>query len=84
MPSQSPYTPQLRTIPEESGQQISYQEFADTVNRYNSTQNTIEVRPSIQPVPEPRKPQSRAEKITKLVVVFCIVVIAIVVICIVV
>jgi hypothetical protein len=74
-PVQTPYTPQLRTIPEESGRQITYQEFVDTINNYNRTQNTIvEVRPSIQPVPVTSKPQTRAQKIVKLVVILGIIV----------
>jgi hypothetical protein len=71
----TPYTPQLRTIPEESGRQISYQEFVDTINNYNRTQNTIvEVRPSIQPVEPAPKPQTRGQKIVKLVVILGIIV----------
>lgn len=48
-----PYAPQPDTIPEESGRQITYQEFIDTIQQYNSTDTVIEVRPSIQPVDMP-------------------------------
>ncbi len=65
----TPYAPQLRTIPEDSGRQITYQEFIDTIEQYNSTHTAIEVRPSIQPVAPPPKQQTKGEKIAKLVVI---------------
>ena len=70
----TPYAPQLRTIPEDSGRQITYQEFVDTIEQYNSTHTAIEVRPSIQPVAPPPKQQTKGEKIAKLVVILGILV----------
>ncbi len=68
-PLQPPYTPQLRTIPEDSGRQITYQEFVETISNHLATQNTvIEVRPSVQP-PPPKKTQSTGEKIAKVIIV---------------
>lgn len=64
----APYTPQLRTIPEDSGQQITYQEFVDTIQQYNSIHTAIEVRPSIQPVAIPPKQQTKGEKIVKIII----------------
>ncbi len=63
---QTPYTPQLITIPEEQGRQITYQEFVDTVN-----QNTIiQVRPSVQPVAQPENPKDLplGKKIAKVII----------------
>lgn len=75
VPSAPPYTPQLRTIPEESGRQITYQEFIDTINNYNRTQNTIiEVHPSVQTVEPTPKSQTRGKKITKVLVVLGIII----------
>jgi hypothetical protein len=67
-PPTAPYAPQLRTIPEDSGRQITYQEFVDTIHQYNSTHTAIEVRPSIQPVVPPPKQSTKTEKIVKLVI----------------
>jgi len=64
----TPYAPQLRTIPEESGRQITYHEFVDTIQQYNSTHTAIEVRPSIQPVAIPPKQQTKGEKIVKIII----------------
>jgi hypothetical protein len=77
--TQLPYTPQLHTIPEELGQQITYQEFVDTINNYNRTQNTVvEVQSSIQPVSP--KPESKYEKIVKIICVLGVLVAIIVLI----
>ncbi len=80
-PSPTPYTPQLRTIPEESGRQITYQEFVETINNHMATQNTvIEVRPSVQPVAHTPKPQTRGQKIVKTLVILGVLVIVLVLI----
>lgn len=59
-----PYTPQIHSVPEESGRQITYQEFIDTIQQYNTTHTAIEVRPSVQPLP----PQTKIQQIVKLVI----------------
>lgn len=66
-----PYSPQLYTVPEETGQQISYHEFVDIVGRSNSYQQdtTIEVRSATsarqQVTPQPI---STSQKLFKIVV----------------
>ena len=71
VPTAPPYAPSLQRI-EPSSQQISYQEFVDIIQQYNSTQNTIiEVRPSIQPQPQPQiqlKDLPTSHKIAKVVI----------------
>jgi hypothetical protein len=74
----TPYTSFLHTIPEESGRQITYQEFVDTIQQYNT--NTIEVRPAIQPVILPPKPSTKGEKIVKMIICFGIIIAVIIVI----
>jgi hypothetical protein len=78
--TQTPYTPQLRTIPEDTGRQITYQEFVDTVQQHNSTHTTIEVRPSIQPARAPPKQATKGEKIVKMIVMGLIIIAVIVLI----
>lgn len=70
----TPYAPQLRTIPEETGQQITYQEFVNTVQQYNSTHTTIEVRPSIQPPQPLPKKATRGEQIAKIIIIGAIII----------
>jgi hypothetical protein len=79
-PSITPYASDLHTIPEESGRQITYREFIDTIQQYNT--NTVEVRPAIQPVPSPPKPSTKGEKIVKTIICFGILVAVIILICI--
>ena len=64
-----------------SDQQITYQEFVDTIQQYNSN-TTIEVRPSIQPQPLPPNQATKGEKIIKMIVCFGILVAVIILICI--
>lgn len=61
-----PYSPQHTPV-EEVGQQITYQEFIDTVTQSNSYQHTtnIEVRPSIL-VQQQQKPISISQKLLKI------------------
>lgn len=76
-----PYAPQLRTIPEDSGRQITYQEFVDTINNHMATQNTvIEVHQPPQRVANPQRIQTKGEKIAKLVVILGIIVAVVVLI----
>ena len=66
----TPYSSQLRTQVEETGQPITYQEFIDIVAQSNSRQpNTvIEVRPSTQQQqPVTPKPISKSQKLLKIV-----------------
>ena len=82
-----PYSPQ-RTPDEETGQQITYQEFIDTVTQSNSYQHTrnIEVHPSIRIQQQPQqqqqqvvqKPISKFKKCLK--IVLCLVIIIVIVV----
>ena len=83
LPPSIPYSPQ-RTPDEETGQQITYQEFIDTVAQSNSYQHTrnIEVQPSIR-VQQPQqqvvqKPISKFKKCLK--IALCLVIIIVIVI----
>jgi uncharacterized Zn finger protein (UPF0148 family) len=77
----TPYAPQLRTIPEDSGRQITYQEFVDTINNHMATHNTvIEVHQPPQRVANPQRIQTKGEKIAKLVVILGIIVAVVVLI----
>lgn len=78
----SPYTPQLRTIPEDSGRQITYQEFVDTIHQYNTTHTVVEVRPSIQPIPPSPKESTKTEKIIKVIICVAIAIAVVTLICI--
>ena len=62
-----PYSPQ-RTPVEETGQQITYQEFLDIVAQSNSYQQdtVVEVRPSVSRSQE-QKPISNSQKLLKIV-----------------
>lgn len=80
-PSITPYTSHLHTIPEESGRQITYQEFVDTIQQYN-TNTIIEGRPSIQPEPSPPNQSTKGEKIVKMIICFGILITVIIIICI--
>jgi hypothetical protein len=74
---QTPYSSQLSSIPEEQGTQITYQEFAQTVQ-----ENTIiQVRPSIQPVSQPENPKDLplCKKIAKVIIGLSIVAIIVLV-----
>ena len=91
LPPSIPYSPQ-RTPDEETGQQITYQEFIDTVAQSNSYQHTrnIEVQPSIriqqpqQQLPQQpqqqvvQKPISKFKKCLK--IALCLVIIIVIVI----
>ena len=86
-PVTTPYSPQ-RTPVEEIGQQITYQEFIDTVTQSNSYQHTrnIEVHPSIRIQQQPQqqqqqvvqKPISKFKKCLK--IALCLVIIIVIVI----
>jgi hypothetical protein len=84
LPPSIPYSPQ-RTPDEETGQQITYQEFIDTVAQSNSYQHTrnIEVQPSIR-IQQPQqqlvvqKPISKFKKCLK--IALCLVIIIVIVI----
>lgn len=76
----APYTSEVRTSIEESSQ-ITYQEFVDTIQQYNSN-TTIEFCPYIQSQPLHPKQSTKAEKIIKMIVCFGILVAVIVLICI--
>jgi hypothetical protein len=83
LPPSIPYSPQ-RTPVEETGQQITYQEFIDTVTQSNSYQHNtnIEVRSSIR-VQQPQqqvvqKPISKFKKCLK--IALCLVIIIVIVI----
>jgi hypothetical protein len=77
----TPYAPQLRTIPEDSGRQITYQEFVDTINNHMATHNTvIEVHQPPQRVANPQRIQTKGEKIAKLVVILGIIIAVVVLI----
>ena len=77
----APYTSEVRTPLEESGRQITYQEFVDTIQQYNLHTN-IEVRSSVQAEALPPKQATKSEKIIKMIVCFGILIAVIVLICI--
>jgi hypothetical protein len=83
-PVTTPYSPQ-RTLVEETGQQITYQEFLDTVAQSNSYQHTtnIEVHPSIR-VQQPQQQQVVQKPISKfkkcLKIALCLVIIIVIVV----
>jgi hypothetical protein len=80
-----PYSPQ-RTPDEETGQQITYQEFIDTVTQSNSYQHTrnIEVHPSIRIQQQPQQQQVVQKPISKfkkcLKIVLCLVIIIVIIV----
>ena len=84
LPPSIPYSPQRTQVPEEIGQQITYQEFIDTVTQSNSYQHTtnIEVHPSIriqqQQQQVVQKPISKFKKLLK--IALCLVIIIVIVI----
>ena len=89
LPPSIPYSPQRTQVPEETGQQITYQEFLDTVAQSNSYQHTrnIEVHPPIR-VQQPQQPQQQQQVVQKpiskfkkcLKIVLCLVIIIVIVI----
>ena len=84
LPPSIPYSPQRTQVPEETGQQITYQEFIDTVTQSNSYQYTrnIEVRPPIRVQQQQQqvvqKPISKFKKLLK--IALCLVIIIVIVI----
>lgn len=77
----SPYTSEVRITLEESSRQITYQEFVNTIQQYNSYRN-IEIHSSVQPQPLSSNQSTKGEKIIKIIVCFGILVAVIVLICI--
>ena len=65
-----PYSPQRTSPVEETGQQITYQEFLDIVAQSSSYQRdtVIEVRPTVvQQQQQQQKPISKSQKLLKIV-----------------
>ncbi len=62
-----PYTPQLRTIPEETGRQITYQEFCDIVHQSNQQQQqTVVIQVNSTTRVSTNNNQDRASKFLKI------------------
>jgi len=72
VPVQMPYTPSLHTIQEETGHQISYQEFVNNVHNNIRVENTY----------INRQPSNQSKKITKFIIICGIIIAVIILICI--
>jgi|LakMenEpi03Aug12_release.lakeMendotaPanAssembly.Ray.scaffolds.fasta_scaffold514640_2 hypothetical protein len=69
----TPYTPQLRTIPEENGRQITYQEFCEIVHQNNQqVQQNVVIQVNSTTQVTTNNNQTKANKLMKVVLGLCI------------
>lgn len=66
-PVQPPYTPQLRTIPEESGRQITYQEFCEIVHQNTQQAQNVVIQVNNTTQVSTNNNQDKANKFFKIV-----------------
>lgn len=69
----TPYTPQLRTIPEENGRQITYQEFCEIVHQNNQQlQQNVVIQVNNTTQVTTNNNQEKGKKLMKVVFMLCI------------
>jgi hypothetical protein len=69
-----PYTPQLRTIPEENGRQITYQEFCEIVHQNNQqTLQNVVIQVNNTTQVNTNNNQEKGKKLMKLVFILCVI-----------
>jgi hypothetical protein len=78
-PSAPPYAPEERTVTQENGRQITYQEFVEIIRQHTTNENTvIEVRPVTITQSESRANQLVSQKVFKVIMGLAIVALIIV------